>query len=125
MRRVKFPVVSIVLYVFAGLSALYTVWAAIYSFNTISQAVAAKQLVISGSEFEVINFLMTNVAQYAFFAITLFALGRIVQVVSFDVDDEEYVDEDVDADEDPSFEEVSDEDADEADLEELEQNNAE
>ncbi len=125
MRKVRFPVVSIVLYVFAGLFALYTIWAAIYSFNTISEAVAAGQLVISGSEFEVANFLMNNVAQYVFFAIALFALGWIVQVVSFEADEDEYEDVDADADEDPSFEEIADEDADEADHEALEQNNNE
>ncbi len=123
MRRVKFPVVSIILFVFAVLFSAYTIWAAIYSFNTISEAVAAGQLVISGSEFKVANFLMNNVAQYAFFAIALFALGWIVQVVSLEVDEDEY--EDVDADEDPSFEEIADEDADEADHEALEQNNNE
>jgi hypothetical protein len=117
MRRVKFPVVSIILFVFAFLFAAYTIWAAIYAFNTISEAVAATQLVISESRFEVTTFLMNSVAQYAFFAIVLFALGRIVQVISSDVDDEE--------DEELALEEVSDEDVDEADLEEPEQNSAE
>ncbi|MGC9397370.1 MAG: hypothetical protein ACP5J4_21200 [Anaerolineae bacterium] len=114
MRKVKFPVISIVLYALAGLFALYTIWAAIYSVKYISEMIAANQLVIKGSEFEVTNFLMTNFAQYAFFAITLFALGRIVQVISSDVDDEE--------DEELSFEEIADEDVDETDFEELEQN---
>ncbi len=123
MRRVKFPVVSIILFVFAVLFAAYTIWAAIYSFNTISEAVAAGQLVISGSEFEVANFLMNNVAQYVFFAIALFALGWIVQVVSPDTDD--YEDKDEDEDEASSFEDILDEDADEADHEALEQNNNE
>lgn len=118
MRRVKFPVVSIVLYVLAGLFALYTIWAAVYAFGYVSEMVAANQLVIKGSEFEVTNFLMSNFAQYAFFAIVLFALGRIVQVVSFDIDDEE----DEDEDETSSFEEISDADAGEATLEDLEQN---
>jgi len=76
--------------------------------------VTANQLVIKGSEFDVANFLMSNFAQYAFFATALFALGRIVQVVSSNVEYEE--------DEELAFEEISDEDADEADLEELEQN---
>ncbi|MFN2286229.1 MAG: hypothetical protein ACK2UQ_17570 [Anaerolineae bacterium] len=65
---------------------------------------------------------MTNVAQYAFFAITLFALGRILQINLSNFDDEEYEDED--EDEEPLFEELSDEDAkgaDKADIEEAEQ----
>ncbi|MEJ5310325.1 MAG: hypothetical protein WHX52_11170 [Anaerolineae bacterium] len=126
MRTVKFPVVSIILFVFAVLFAAYTIWAASYAFNTISEAVAAGQLVISGSEFEVANFLMNNVAQYVFFAIVLFALGRIVQVVSPEADDEAYADEDEeeDTDEDSSFEEVSDENTAEAACEASEQNSA-
>lgn len=118
MRRVKFPVVSIILFVFAVLFAAYTIWAAIYAFNTISEAVAAGQLMISGSEFEVANFLMNSVAQYAFFTIVLFALGRIVQVVSSDVEEEE--------DEESVLEEIVDEDEDveEAALEVLEQNSS-
>jgi cephalosporin hydroxylase len=122
MRKGKFPVVSIVLYVLAALFALYAIWAAIYSINYVSDMVAANQLVIKGSEFEVANFLMSNIAQYVFFAIVLFGLGRIVQVISFDIDDEEYDEED--EDEEALFEEISDEDAedaDEADTEETEQ----
>ena len=124
MRKVKFPVISIILYVLAALLALYTIWTVIYSIRYISEMIAANQLMISGNEFEVTNFLMTNCAQYAFFAITLFALGRILQINLRDVDDEEVEDED----EAPLFEEISDEDAegaDEADIEEAEQSDDE
>jgi hypothetical protein len=120
MRRVKFPVVSIVLYVLAALFALYSIWAAIYSINYVSDMVAANQLVIKGSEFEVANFLMSNFAQYAFFAIVLFALGRIVQVISSDIDEDDEEDE-----EESSFEEIADEGANEANPEDLEQNDPE
>ncbi len=117
MRRVNFPVSSIVLYVLAGLFALYTIWAAIYSFGYVSEMIAANQLVISGNEFEVMNFLMTNFAQYAVFAVILFALGRILQVyASGRVAEENQA---------SSFEEVADEDTDEDNLEDLEQNDDE
>lgn len=120
MRRVKFPVVSIVLYVLAGLLALYAIWAAIYSFKYISEMVASNQLVIKGSEFEVANFLMNNIAQHAVFAVILFALGRILQVnqaSSFEEIADEEIDEDIDED--------TDADTDEAEVEDLEQNAAE
>ena len=125
MRRFKFPVISIALYVLAALFALYTIWAAIHSFSYISDMVAANQLVIKGNEFDITNFLMSNFAQYAVFAIILFALGRIVQISSSSIVDEE--------NEESSFEEILDkdadknavEDADEADLKDLEQNNDE
>jgi hypothetical protein len=119
MRKVKFPVISIVLYVLAALLALYTIWAAIYSIQYIQEMIAVGQLVISGNEFEIANFLMTNFVQYAVFAITLFALGRILQINLRDFDYEE--DEEL-------FEEISDEDADEADeadIEEAEQSDDE
>ncbi len=80
MQRVKFPVLSVALYVLAGLIALYTIWAATYSFRYVSDMVAAEQLVISGNEFEIASFHMRNFAQYAVFAVILFALGRILQV---------------------------------------------
>ncbi len=114
MRTVKFPVVSIILLVFAVLFAAYTIWAASYAFNTISEAVAAGQLVIKESKFEVANFLMNNVAQYVFFTLALLALGRIVQVISPDVEEE---------DEESFLEETMDEDAEEDALEVVEQNN--
>ncbi len=117
MGRGKFSVVSITLFVFAGLFALYTIWAASQAVKYVSDMVAANQLVIKGSEFEVANFFMSNFAQYAFFAIALFALGRIVRVVSAGSDAEE--------DEAAAYDEIADEDTDAADLEESEQNNAE
>lgn len=79
MIKKKIPVISIVLYVLAGLLAIYTVWVVINSANTISSAIAAGQLTVSGSEFQIVNFYMSNCAQYALFAIVLFVLGWMLQ----------------------------------------------
>ncbi|HOT90561.1 MAG TPA: hypothetical protein PLJ78_05890 [Anaerolineae bacterium] len=121
MQKVKFPVLSVVLYVLAGLFVLYTIWAATYSFRYISEMVAADQLVISGNEFEVANFHMRNFAQYAVFAVILFALGRILQVHS-SVDGEHQASSYEEVLDDEDVDEDADVDADEAEATDLEQN---
>lgn len=82
MTKKKLPVLSTTLYVLAGLLLLYAIWAAISSFGYISRMVAQNQLVISGNLFEIANFHMSSFGQYAFFAVILFTLGRIMQIKS-------------------------------------------
>ena len=104
MRNKQFPIISAVLYALAGLLILYTVWAAVRSFNAVSEAVAQNQLVVRGNEFDIISFHMTNFAQYALFAVILFTLGWMIHKYLpvpvgdpdeiFDDDDDDYEDED-------------------------------
>ena len=107
MDKKKFPVFSIVFYVLAGLFFIYSVWAAVFSFNYIGDMIAQNQLVIDGNLFEIISFHMSNFAQYLVYALVLFGLGWIVQVLTLEevefvlVDDEE--DEQEDALEDSSL----------------------
>jgi hypothetical protein len=68
-----------VLYVLAVLLLAYSVWAAIYSSQIVSQAIDMGQLLVSGSEFEILSFYMSNVAQYFLFAVVLFVLGYMLQ----------------------------------------------
>lgn len=82
MHKNKFSVLSTVLYVLAGLLTLYTIWAAAHSFDYISKMIAENQLVISGNEFEIVNFHMSSFAQYLLFAVILFTLGRMLQINS-------------------------------------------
>lgn len=70
------------LYFSSGLLTVYSIWAAVNSFDRISKMVAMNQLVIRGNEFEIVNFHMSNFVQYAFFAVILFSLGRIFQITS-------------------------------------------
>ncbi|MFU8770957.1 MAG: hypothetical protein ACNA8H_00910 [Anaerolineales bacterium] len=79
MTTKNYPVLSIVLYVLAGLLGIYTIWAAYYHYSSISTMVSMGQVVISGNEFELVSFLMANIAQYPLFAVILFSLGRIMQ----------------------------------------------
>jgi hypothetical protein len=112
MGNVKFPIVSVVLYVLAVLMAFYTAWAARNSIQIVSQAVAQNQLVVSGNEFEVASFYMSNFAQYGLYAVILFSLGWIVQIQSSrllgdqDISSEEMLDDDEDIDEDDLEDEI-------------------
>ena len=89
MDKKKLPILSIVLYVIAGLLAVYSIWAGVYSGKYISTMMEQGQLVFKGNEFEVVSFYMSNMAQYLLFAITLFVLGRILLYFSFIEEDDE------------------------------------
>lgn len=96
MEKNKVPVLSIVFYVLAIILMAYAIWAAVYSFDYISQAVEQNQLIVEGFEFEIVNFYMTNVAQYVVFAAILFGIGWLLQklesgvVIEFEEDEESY-----------------------------------
>ena len=82
MQKKRVPVVSIVLFVFSLLFLAYTIWAAVYSFNYISDMVTQGQLVTAGVEFEIISFHMSNFGQYLTFSLLLFGIAWLLMVVS-------------------------------------------
>lgn len=82
MNKRKIPILSIVLYVIAGVLILYTVWSVSHAIGYISEMVELGQLTISGNEYDIVNFYMANCAQYALFAVILFSLGWILQKMS-------------------------------------------
>jgi hypothetical protein len=75
MSKRRIPVLSIVLYTLSGLLILYTIWGFSESLDYINEAVAAGQLVVQGNLYSIVNFYMSNCAQYAVFAVILFTLG--------------------------------------------------
>lgn len=79
MNKKRIPIFSIILYVVAGLLVLYTAWSVVHSIEYISAMIAQGQIVVSGSEYDIMNFYMTNCAQYLMFAIIIFVLGWILQ----------------------------------------------
>jgi hypothetical protein len=81
MKNKKVPVISIIFYVIALLVFAYAVWATIYSARIVKEAVDLGQLMIAGSEFEVVSYYMTNVSQPYLFALVLFGLGWILQTL--------------------------------------------
>ncbi|MDY6846250.1 MAG: hypothetical protein SVP52_03850 [Chloroflexota bacterium] len=99
MQEKKIPVVSIIFYVLAAILLAYSTWAAIFSANYISTAVAQNQLIIDGYEFEVASFYMSNVAQYVVFAAILFGIGWNLQKIEmlkaecFEIEDDDMFDD--------------------------------
>jgi len=83
MNKKKFPILSIILYVLAGLLIIFAIWSASQSIGYISEMISLGQLVFSGNEFDIINFIVNSCAQYVVFAVILIALGCILQKLQF------------------------------------------
>jgi len=79
MDKKKIPVLSIMLYAVAGMLVLYTIWSVSHSASYISELIAMGQLTVKGNEYNIVNFYMSNSAQYGLFAIVIFALGWMLQ----------------------------------------------
>jgi len=82
MINKKLPVVSLILYILAGLFLAFAVWAAVFSFQYISEMAAMGQLVVSDNLFNIASFHMSNFGQYVVFSAILFGVGWIVHILS-------------------------------------------
>jgi hypothetical protein len=82
MINKKFPIVSLVFYILAGLFLIFAVWAAVFSFRYISTMVSMGQIIVSDNLFEITSFHMANFGQYIVYAALLFGAGWIVQLIS-------------------------------------------
>ena len=78
-RKTTFLVPCIVLYIIAGLLAVYAIWAYAHCVDIVSQARAAGQLITKGNEYDIISFYMTNCGQYIVYALMLAAAGLVLQ----------------------------------------------
>jgi hypothetical protein len=78
-KRILQRIPSIVLYVIAGLLAVYTIWAFTFCADIISQAKAAGQLAASGNEYDIASFYMGNCGQWLVYAVLMVAAGMILQ----------------------------------------------
>jgi len=78
-KKTSQMVLSIVLYVFAGLLAIFAVWSFIYCTDYITQAKEAGRLAVSGNEYDIVNFYVSNCFQYVVLALLLTAAGFILQ----------------------------------------------
>ena len=94
MINKKLPVVSLILYILAGLFLIFAVWAAVFSFRYISELVTMGQVVVKDSLFEIVSFHMGNFGQYFVYTALLFGVGWIVnlfagvEVETYDFDEE-------------------------------------
>ncbi len=82
MEKKKLPVISIIFYILAGISLAYTIWAIVYSSGIISEAIAMGQLVVEGSEFEIVSYYVSNTGQFVLLAAVLIGLGWVLQILS-------------------------------------------
>jgi len=60
---------------------LFGIWATVESIRYISLMINQGQLLFSGNEFDIINFILSSGAEYVIFALILFSLGRILQKI--------------------------------------------
>jgi hypothetical protein len=81
MIKKRVSVLSIGLYVLAALLLGYAVWATSNAIIYISGMIDQGQLIVSGNEFDIANFVMSNAAQYFVYAVVLATLGWIVQQI--------------------------------------------
>ena len=87
MNKKKVPILSVVLYILAGLLMAFAIWSSVQSISYISQMMSQGQLVFSGNEYDIVNFIMTSCVQYVIFAIILFTLGWMLQKGRFGISD--------------------------------------
>jgi|BioPla2DNA2_1021312.scaffolds.fasta_scaffold34084_2 predicted membrane protein len=85
MNKKRVSILSIILYVLAGFLMIFAIWSSSKSISYITLMINQGQLVFSGNEFDIINFIMASCAQYAIFAVILFTLGWIQQKCQFSV----------------------------------------
>lgn len=78
MEKRKTPIFSIVLYVFAGLVAVFML-CAIYNAQSY---IAQQQVPFKGYEFQIINYYISSASPYGVYAIILFSLGWFFQKFS-------------------------------------------
>lgn len=91
MINKKLPIVSLIFYILAGLFFAFAIWAAVFSFQYISEMAAMGQIVVSENLFNIVSFHMQNFGQFVIFAAILFGVGWIIQVVSAPKEDELFV----------------------------------
>lgn len=82
MSKKQVSVLSIVLYVLAGIVAMYTVWATVNVHEYIQGVMAQQQITFKGNEYNIINSYVSSAGQYGIYAIILAVLGWILQKLS-------------------------------------------
>lgn len=96
METKKVPVISIVLYVLAGLLLIFTIAMIVLSAKAL-QPSFAQGLTFKGYELEIINFYISNMGLSILFAILFFFLGFMYQKLATEtvyIEDIEIIDED-------------------------------
>ena len=82
MSKRKISILSIVLFVIAGLLAIYTIWSFVNVLEYLKNIMQQQQITFKGNEYDIINTFVSSCGQYAFYAIVLAVLGWILQKMS-------------------------------------------
>lgn len=80
MERQKIGWKPIVLYVFAIIFAVYSIYSLVSTAQYIGQMVAAQYIVVSESLSQIIAYFVTNVGAYIFYALVMAAFAYIIDV---------------------------------------------
>jgi len=78
-KRIMGMLPGLILYVAAGLLAIYAIWSFAYCADIIAQARAAGQLAAGGNEYDITSFYMSNCGLYFALALLLAAAGLLLQ----------------------------------------------
>ena len=70
---------GIILYIFAVLMAIYTIWSYTYCADIVSQAKETGQLAASGNGYTIVSFYVSNCGLYLVFTLLLAAAGLMLQ----------------------------------------------
>lgn len=77
----KISKVSIIMYCLSILLAIYGIYVFINCTEYIYTMLSTKQLTVTGNEYTIINYYMSNFSQYIIFAILLASMGFVIQKI--------------------------------------------
>ncbi|MGX9755224.1 hypothetical protein ACWYRQ_03045 [Clostridioides difficile] len=77
----KISKVSITMYCLSILLAIYGIYVFINCTEYIYTMLSTKQLTVTGNEYTIINYYMSNFSQYIIFAILLASMGFVIQKI--------------------------------------------
>ncbi|WP_227847961.1 hypothetical protein [Clostridioides sp. ZZV15-6598] len=79
----KISKVSIIMYCLSILLAIYGIYVFINCTEYIYTMLSTKQLTVTGNEYTIINYYMSNFSQYIIFAILLASMGFVIQKIGY------------------------------------------
>jgi hypothetical protein len=79
MKKIKIPIVSVLLYLCAFLFIGYTLWSLVNNHQYLADLVAQNQLDRSRDRYKIVNFYVTNAAPYFFYSVVFILSGYLLQ----------------------------------------------
>jgi len=79
MQQKKLSVISIILFVLAGLLTVFFVWAMYNCYVQVDNAIIQGNLTVSGNIYVIVDYYMNNAVVYLIWAILLLCFGLVIQ----------------------------------------------